>query len=70
MAAAWWRAGSEAEDEAVVQAADLVLDSAADADLSKRIEAATGRDLRSQMTVAEAEELRREAELRKFGRRN
>lgn len=66
----WWRKGSEADDKATVEAADLVLDSISDADKVGKIDLASGRNLRDQLSVLEAQELHAERELRKFGRRN
>jgi len=70
LAAAWTRRGSKAEDEIVATCHDLVLDSLTDADMTRTVDCITGRNWRDQLTVAEAEDLRREADLRKFERRN
>lgn len=69
--AAWWRRGSEEEDKAVADAADLVLNALVDGDATQVVECRAGRNWRDDLTVAEAEELNRERELRRFGwRRN
>lgn len=67
---AWWRKGSEDEDNMVAASADIVLDAVTDADTVGRIDLHTGRNLRDQMTVEQAEELERERQLRRFSRRN
>ncbi len=67
---AWWQKGSPAEDEIVVEAAAVVLDGLSDADAVSKIGCVTGRDLRSQLTVEEALEMHREAELRNMKNRN
>lgn len=69
-AMAWWRKGSVEEDAMVAKAADTVLDTVSDADTVARVDLHTGRNLRDQLTVAEAIELERERELRRFARRN
>jgi len=65
----WWRQDTEEEDAAVIAANDLVLESLSDADTTRTVECVTDRNWRDDVTVAEAEELRREAELRKMGHR-
>jgi len=67
---AWWRKGSEDEDNMVAASADIVLDAVTDADTVGRIDLHTGRNLRDQMTVEQAEELERERELRRMKNRN
>lgn len=69
-AMAWWRQGSDDEDQMVASAADVVLGTVTDADTVGRIDLHTGRNLRDQMTVEQAEELERERQLRRFPRRN
>jgi hypothetical protein len=66
----WLRKGSQAEDKVYADAADLVLDSASNADYVGKVELGTGKNLRDQLTVEEAESLRQEANLRRFPRRN
>lgn len=69
-AAAWFTRGSQDEDDMTVKAHSLVLDSVSDADTTKRVWAVTDKDWRDQLTVAEAEELNRERELRGMKNRN
>jgi hypothetical protein len=68
--AAWWRKDSPAEDAMTAAAADTVLDAIADADTVARIDLHTGRNLRDQINIGQAQELEREATLRRFPRRN
>lgn len=67
---AWFRKGSHAEDEIVAESADIVINSLSDADLVGRVDMHTGKNLRDQLSVQEAEELNRERELRRFINRN
>lgn len=70
-ASAWWRKGSSDEDDLVKAAADTVLSALSDADTVGKIDDATGRNVREQMSIEEAEALNQERELRGFGwRRN
>lgn len=48
-----------------VECHDYVLDSISDADRCARIERANGRDIREQLSVADAIEMRHDAELRR-----
>lgn len=67
---AWWRKGSDEEDAAVSEAADVVLNGLSDADTVNKIGCVTNKNLRDQLSIAEAIELNRERELRRMGRRN
>lgn len=69
-AMAWWREGSEEEDDMYAKSADVVLDGLSDADKVAKVSCVTGLELRDQVTVEQAEELDRERKLRRFGRRN
>ena len=69
-ASGWWRKDGPTSDEMVSEACDLLIDSIADADAVSEINAKTGVNVRDQLTVGDLEDMRREAELRKFGRRN
>jgi len=66
-AMAWWRRGSDEEDEMVSNAADTVLGALSDADTVSKIGCVTDRNLRDQLTVEEAIEMNKERELRRFG---
>jgi hypothetical protein len=66
----WWRKGSQEEDEVMADSAEIILKAAGDADFVARIEAATGKNIREQLTVEEAEDLVREAKLRRWPWRN
>jgi len=66
-AMAWWRKGSQDEDEMVSQAADTVIGALSDADTVGKIDTLTTRNLRDQVTVEEAMEMNSERELRRFG---
>jgi hypothetical protein len=61
---AWWRKGSKEEDETYVEAASILLDCVADADGVNLINQGTGRNMRDQLTIEEAEEMYKEARLR------
>lgn len=69
-AMSWFRQGSDAEDEMVAGAADVVINSVTSADLVNRVEMSTGKNLRDQISVQELEDLNRERELRRFRNRN
>lgn len=64
---AWWRKGSDEEDEMVSNAADTVLGALSDADTVSKIGCVTDRNLRDQLTIEEAIEMNKERELRRFG---
>lgn len=67
---AWWRKGSQDEDDMVVAAHDLILEALADADATGKVECVTGTNWRNHLTVEQVEELRREMELRRMRNRN
>lgn len=70
-AMAWFRKDSAEEDKVVGEAADVLISGVSDADKVSKIDLHTGKNLRDQMTVEEAEKINREGELRRFGwRRN
>lgn len=64
---AWFHRGSEAEDKILADVANELIDGVSNADQVNTTEAKHGRNLRDQMTVEEALEMRREADLRGFG---
>ncbi len=64
------RRDSHEEDALIVEAHNVILDNLSNADSVGQIELMTGKNLRSQLSVEQAEELYREKELRGFGRRN
>lgn len=69
---AWFgpRKGSVEEDQEVAEATDVVIDTLIDGDVVSKIDLHTGKNLRDQLTVQELEEMNRERQLRRFGRRN
>lgn len=69
-AMAWWHKGSPDEDEIVVDATDLVIGALVDADDTRNVELAAGRNWRDDVTVGEAIAMREEAELRRMKNRN
>lgn len=67
----WFRKETAANDRIVAEAGEVLLTGVVDADNVGAIELHTGKNLRDQMTVAEAEAMHQETDLRKFGwRRN
>ena len=68
-AMAFPRRDTDAEDDMVAGAADVVLEALSDADFCRTTECVTGRDLRSQLTVEQAQALYAEAELMKMGKK-
>lgn len=64
---AWFTRNSADEDKVVAQTGELLLGGVSDADQVAKIELANGRNLRDQMTVEEAEEMRRETDLKGWG---
>ena len=67
-AMAFPRRDTDAEDDMVAGAADVVLEALSDADFCRTTECVTGRDLREQMTVEDAMRLHEEAELARYGK--
>ena len=65
----WWRQDSDEENEMVIAANDLVLESLSDADTTRTVECVTDRNWRNDVSVEEAERLNEERELRKMGNR-
>lgn len=63
----WLRRGSQEEDNMRVEVADELLGTLSDGDQVTRIEMATGRNLRDQMTVEKAEDLHKERKLLRMG---
>lgn len=63
----WLRQGSQEEDNMRIDVADTLLDTTSNADDVNRIEMATGRNLRDQLTVERAEDLNRERNLLRMG---
>lgn len=57
------------EDADIADCHEHVLDSLSDADLTAKIDCLTERNIRDQLSVADAIELQREAELAKLGAR-
>lgn len=66
-AMSWFRKGSAEEDKVVSESADILIDGISDADKVNKVDLHTGKNLRDQLTIEEAEEMNRERELRKFG---
>jgi len=67
----WLASDRKASAEEIIVAHDVVLENTSDADFVAKVLSRTGLDLRSQLTVEQAEELRSEIELLKWGgRRN
>lgn len=60
-------AGANADDELVASCHDYILDAVGDADRLAKIAAVMGIDLRSQLSVEQAQALEAEARLRRFG---
>jgi hypothetical protein len=63
----WLRQGSKEEDDLRIEVADTLIDTTCNADDVNRIEMATGRNLRDQLTVEKAEDLDRERRLLRMG---
>lgn len=77
----WWRLGirrsnvglfgflgdKSKDDEQTAEAHEFVLDTVSDADTTRRVWFKTGKHLRDQLTVEEAEQLHQEAEEKKWG---
>lgn len=63
----WLREGSVEEDEMKIEVADTLIDTTCNADDVNRIEMATGRNLRDQLTVERAEDLNNERRLLRMG---
>lgn len=72
LAAVGWFVGLRAADDdaTTAEAHEFVLDALSNADAVRTIECITDRNLRDQLTIADALELQREAELRRCDRRN
>ena len=68
--AGWWRKDSPADDAMTAAAAETVLSALSDADTVGRIDLHTGRNLRDQMSLEQAEDLERVGQLRRFSRWN
>ena len=65
-----WKAGEiKKEDKEVIAAHEYVIESLSDADLMARTELATGKDLREQMSVADAMDLVVEVGMLRMGNR-
>lgn len=69
-AMAWWTKGSPEQDAMISEAADVLIDSATDADLRNKIELHTGKAIGDQLTVEQAIELNKDREWHRFERRN
>lgn len=67
---AWWRKGSEQEDQVVSEAAKELLEGISDADLVTKIKGETDLNLRDQITVEEAESWAKDRDLRGMRWRN
>lgn len=65
-----WRRGGPKEDEIVVAAADTILDSLSDADKVNTVDLHSGKNMRDQITIEQAQELHNERELRSWKNRN
>lgn len=64
-----WRRGGPKEDEIVVIAADTVLDTLSDSDKVAKIDMRSGRNVRDQITIEQAEELYNDRQIRSWGER-
>ena len=62
--------GSDDDDKMVADCHDLVLDAVSNADATRKVECVTGENWRDQLTVEEAEDLRKDADLRRMQNRN
>lgn len=62
---AWWRKGSSEEDKIVAEAHEVILNAVSDADFRRKAEVLSGAE--SELTVEQLMEMRREADLRRFG---
>jgi len=63
-----WRAGEiKKEDKEIIEAHEFVMDSLSDADLCAKVELATGKDLREQMSVDQAIDLVTEVGMLRMG---
>lgn len=69
-AMAWWHKGGPKEDELIAEAADVVIDTISDGDKVSKIERATGRNLRDQISVEEAKQIDEERRWHRWPRRN
>lgn len=65
----FYRKDSEEEDQIIAEAHSIILDNLSNADSVGQIEIYTGKNLRDQLSVEQAEELYREKELRGYGSR-
>jgi hypothetical protein len=65
-----FRRDSHEEDALIAEANNIILDNLSNADSVGQIKLMTGKDLRSQISIEQAEELHREKELRGFSGRN
>ena len=63
----WMKGKLRLEDKEVLEAHEFVMRSLEDADFCTRIEMATGKNLRDQMSVEEIIEMEREVKLLKMG---
>lgn len=63
----FFRKDSKEEDQLVTEAHNVILDTLSNADSVGQIELMTGRNLREQLTVDQAEEMHKERELRGWG---
>ena len=63
----FYRRDSKEEDALITEAHNVVLDTLGDADVIRKIEQMTGKDLRSQISIQEVEDMYREKELRGYG---
>lgn len=66
----WARKGSQAEDDMIVQASNVVLEALSDGDMVERINCIHHRNLRDQVTIEQAIELDEERRLRRWPFRN
>ena len=63
-----WKAGEvKKEDKEIIEAHEFVMESLSDADLCARVELATGKDLREQMSVGDAIDLVKEVGYLRMG---
>jgi hypothetical protein len=66
---AWFQRDSEDENKTLANIADIMTDAVSNADLVSKIQSDTGRNLRDQMSVEEAEQMEAEARYLRMGHR-
>lgn len=69
-AMAQWKKSSSQEDEIVVESCNVIIDTLTNADSVNKIDLATGRNLRDQLTIEQVQDMDYERRLRGFKNRN